>query len=397
LFALPVVFVSKKRILCLSNGHGEDQIAARIVEALLAYDVEILALPIVGEGNVYRRMGIEIVVPTRTMPSGGFIYMDAREFFKDLRGGLGKLTWLQWQTIRRLAPQCDFVLAVGDIVVMALAFFGSAPFAFVGTAKSDYYLGGKPSDYTVIEKWLLTRPHCRAVFPRDALTAQNLQTDIPRAIYLGNPMMDRLEPSPNHPGALPNTTTIVLLPGSRAPEAYRNLGQMLDAVSYLPETLNEKPLRFLCALAGSLSDEELANCRPQWHLQDHTLQSENRKVELCKDSFADCIHGADLAIAMAGTAAEQCVGLGMPVVTMPGEGPQFTYRFAEAQTRLLGESIQLVTDGPQAVAQRIRDILADPQLQERIRINGEARMGQPGAASRIAEYLVGLIDKQPKP
>jgi uncharacterized protein (TIGR03492 family) len=82
---------------------------------------------------------------------------------------------------------------------------------------------------------------------------------------------------------------------------------------------------------------------------------------------------------------------------MPGEGPQFTYRFAEAQTRLLGESIQLVTDGPQAVAQRIRDILADPQLQERIRINGEARMGQPGAASRIAEYLVGLIDKQPKP
>jgi uncharacterized protein (TIGR03492 family) len=381
LFALPVVFVSKKRILCLSNGHGEDQIAARIVEALLAYDVEILALPIVGEGNVYRRMGIEIVVPTRTMPSGGFIYMDAREFFKDLRGGLGKLTWLQWQAIRRLAPQCDFVLAVGDIVVMALAFFGSAPFAFVGTAKSDYYLGGKPSDYTVLEKWLLTRPHCRAVFPRDALTAQNLKTDIPRAIYLGNPMMDRLEPSPNHPG-------------SRAPEAYRNLGQMLDAVSCLPETLDGKSLRFLCALAGSLSDEEMANCRPHWHLQDHILQSENHSVELRKDSFADCIHGADLAIAMAGTAAEQCVGLGMPVVTMPGEGPQFTYRFAEAQTRLLGESIQLVTDGSQAVAQRIRAILADSQLQERIRINGEARMGQPGAAFRIAEYLVGLIDKQ---
>ena len=51
---------------------------------------------------------------------------------------------------------------------------------------------------------------------------------------------------------------------------------------------------------------------------------------------------ADIAIAMAGTATEQFVGLGKPAVIFPGEGPQFTYAFAEAQSRLLGCSITLV-------------------------------------------------------
>lgn len=39
---------------------------------------------------------------------------------------------------------------------------------------------------------------------------------------------------------------------------------------------------------------------------------------------------------MAGTAAEQAVGLAKPVLQLPGQGPQFTASFAEAQRRLLG-------------------------------------------------------------
>ena len=36
------------------------------------------------------------------------------------------------------------------------------------------------------------------------------------------------------------------------------------------------------------------------------------------------------------------VGLGMPVFTIAGEGPQFSYAFAEAQQRLLGKSVSAV-------------------------------------------------------
>ena len=42
---------------------------------------------------------------------------------------------------------------------------------------------------------------------------------------------------------------------------------------------------------------------------------------------------------MAGTAAEQAIGLGKPVIQIEGKGPQFTNTFAEAQRRLLGKYV----------------------------------------------------------
>ena len=42
---------------------------------------------------------------------------------------------------------------------------------------------------------------------------------------------------------------------------------------------------------------------------------------------------------MAGTAAEQAIGLGRPVIQIEGKGPQFTKTFAEAQRRLLGKYV----------------------------------------------------------
>ena len=42
---------------------------------------------------------------------------------------------------------------------------------------------------------------------------------------------------------------------------------------------------------------------------------------------------------MAGTAAEQAIGLGKPVIQIEGKGPQFTKSFAEAQRRLLGKYV----------------------------------------------------------
>ena len=42
---------------------------------------------------------------------------------------------------------------------------------------------------------------------------------------------------------------------------------------------------------------------------------------------------------MAGTAAEQAIGLGKPVIQIEGKGPQFTKSFAEAQRLLLGKNV----------------------------------------------------------
>ena len=47
---------------------------------------------------------------------------------------------------------------------------------------------------------------------------------------------------------------------------------------------------------------------------------------------------------MAGTAAEQAIGLGKPVIQIEGKGPQFTKSFAEAQRRLLGKYVFCATN-----------------------------------------------------
>jgi uncharacterized protein (TIGR03492 family) len=64
------------------------------------------------------------------------------------------------------------------------------------------------------------------------------------------------------------------------------------------------------------------------------------------DAVADILQQSSLVIGMTGTAVEQAVGLGKPVNAVPGNGPAFTYRFAEAQNRLLGDSVQAIGTQP---------------------------------------------------
>lgn len=389
---------SRSRILCLSNGHGEDQVAVRIVQKLIEQGVEVVALPIVGEGNAYRRLGIPLLDAVQTMPSGGFIYEDFRQFWRDLRGGLIGLTGRQLRQIQDQRSQVDLVLAVGDIVVLIMAWLSQVPFAFVGTAKSDYYWRdeqgpyhphGIPwlpwiawthyrSDYLPWERWLMRRSTCQGVFPRDTLTAKNLQRFRIPVFDLGNPMMDDLtippDPIPLHNQIAPDRPAVLLLPGSRPPEAYRNWHKLVTVVQHLPPDVIA-----YAAIAPSLSEAILTQLLP----------SSSRRIPLITNQFGACAHRADVVLAMAGTATEQCVGLGKPVVTLAGEGPQFTYRFAEAQTRLLGSSIYLTppTSAATVIQHLLKRLQEDPCFQAELQAHGQTRMGSPGASERIAQQI----------
>lgn len=408
------------KLLCLSNGHGEDEVAVRILQELqnLGGALEVAALPIVGEGRAYAKVGIPLWGSVRLMPSGGFIYMDGRQVVRDLKGGLLQLTWQQLQVVRAWGQQGGVILAVGDIVPLLFAWWSGTSYAFVGTAKSEYYLrdetgalprvkqwqrweGWSGSVYLPWERWLMCQPGCKAVFPRDRLTTSRLQRWNISAFDLGNPMMDHLEPQ----NKLDLTVTeqqysliILMLPGSRPPEAYKNWQLMTTAVSGLIQTFES--ILFLAAIAPGLDLEPLSQTLQAcgWRIQTGASQmivpdatalpfvQSSATLVLTQHAFNDCLHQAAIAIAMAGTATEQFVGLGKPAIIMPGQGPQFTPAFAEAQTRLLGPSVRLV-EQPAQVPQTVKALMDQPDLLHLIAENGYRRMGQAGAAHRIATCL----------
>ncbi|UBF24434.1 hypothetical protein K9N68_22415 [Kovacikia minuta CCNUW1] len=97
------------RLLCLSNGHGEDAIALRILHALQQQPnaPSIEALPIVGEGHAYTHAKIPLIGSVKTMPSGGFIYMDGKQLARDIGGGLVQLTLAQLKAIQDWARDAE--------------------------------------------------------------------------------------------------------------------------------------------------------------------------------------------------------------------------------------------------------------------------------------------------
>lgn len=388
--------MNNKRILFVSNGHGEDTCNGQVIQALLSLDstVKMAAVPIVGEGTIYQRLNVPILTPTQTMPSGGFLYMNPLVFFRDLSSGLIGLLGKQLKTIWQEAKNYDVLMVTGDIVVAAIAYSTQKPYVIFLSAYSSYYEG--KLNLGLILPYLLNSPRCLAVFTRDQFTAEDLNRQgIKKAKFIGTPMMDHLNSVEIDLKLQPDLPVIALLPGSRLPEAKNNLGLLLKLVEKIA-LISPDQFQFRVALVPSLMAEldSLASSLNWEHEQGQLTKNNTLKVGCYVDAFADILQASDLVIGMAGTANEQAVGLGKPVIIIPGEGPAFTYRFAEAQSRLLGCSIQLVGTKPandsilhQAAETVIKTLQDSDYLQQCVK-NGLERMGKPGGSLRIADYLL---------
>ncbi|MCL2926971.1 MAG: lipid-A-disaccharide synthase-related protein [Trichodesmium sp. MAG_R01] len=447
------------KILCVSNGHGEDVIGSQILQELKKYPLppDLVALPIVGEGQAYTIADFSIIGPRQRMPSGGFIYMDGKQLWRDVKSGLLSIVLAQLKASRSwVSDQTNdghqvVILAVGDIVPLLFAWLSGAPYTFLGTAKSEYlirdqneqllprswvesFLLSSGSVYFPWERWLMSRKKCGAVLVRDDLTAKMLRKKSIRAYYVGNPMMDGVKlkssmelMSGNKAQMLEmhDQLTITLLPGSRSPEAYANWQIILQAVTGLLESFPQKKFLFLAAIAPNLDLEAFTKqlLFDHWQTEQEILtqnqnsilqmptdkpeltfcfreksihfpikfisQNKNASLILNQQAFQEFIHQGDLAIAMAGTATEQFVGLGKPAIAIPGKGPQFTSTFAENQSRLLGISQILVKD-PREVCGVVKSLLDNLEQRRLIAKNGVKRMGRSGAAKRIANFLINL-------
>jgi uncharacterized protein (TIGR03492 family) len=401
--------MKSKSVLFLSNGHGEDAINCQIFSALRASysDVDVAAMPIVGDGAAYGRSHVPIIGPTSKMPSGGVFYMNPLFLLKDIWAGLIVLTWQQLQAVWTYSRHCDLVVATGDIVAAAIAHTTNRPYIIFLSAHSTYY-EGRVNLGLVLWK-LLSSPRCLAVFTRDALTAADLnQQGLKKAQFVGTPVMDNLNATGKDLQLKPGVRTIALLPGSRLPEASDNLILLLELVKEVA-AVSSVPVQFRAALVPSLMPQldEIA-VRSGWQHRSGKLVFQGIKSPNCDrelavevlcyaDAFADILQHSSLVIGMTGTAVEQAVGLGKPVIAVPGNGPAFTYRFAEAQHRLLGNSVRVVGTKPanyqiiKEAALEVDRTLQDKKYLDTCVNNGLERMGRSGGSSQIADRLTKYL------
>jgi uncharacterized protein (TIGR03492 family) len=399
-----------KKVLFLSNGHGEDLNAIQILKALRKQQpqLEIGAMPIVGYGNAYRNLDVNIIGPTEALPSGGFVYNDRFKLLDDIRSGLFTLLWRQIQAIRKYGDDCEAIFAIGDVVVLLGAYFTGKPYISFMVSSSAYY--ENRMQFPKLTDWLLKSDRCRQIFTRDRYTAQMLNSQgYHKAIFVGFPAMDALEVTGKDLQLIPDLPLVALLPGSRLPEAGTNLQLLLDlAIATTP--LFPDGIQFCAAVTPNLCLPDATGMIPlqqvaeqqgwEYHPSGYLTHLQHQiKLRCIYDAFADILQQCDLVAGMAGTAIEQAVGLGKPIIQIPGAGPQFTYTFAEAQMRLLGSSIQTIGTKPAnaetitQAAQAIHRTLEDREYLEQCRENGLERIGGAGGGDAMARIFADLFLK----
>ena len=386
------------RLLLLSNGHGEDLSGALLGRALSEQGHEVQALPLVGQGNSYRTAGIPLLGRTREFSTGGIGYTSLRGRLTELMQG--QLFHLLEQLVRllRRAHRFDLIVVVGDVIPVIASWLCRRPAATYLVAYSSHYEGRLRLPWPCAE--LLATPRFLAVFSRDQLTADDLSQQLRRPVrFLGNPFMDPvLTPVPPLPAAMQR---IGLLPGSRRPELEENLRLLLAVAEQLPVS---GELSLDLALVPSLEADALGRLADSagWQQSgDRLIHRDGATIHVRRDAFQALLQSSDLLICMAGTAAEQAVGLGRPVLQLPGRGPQFTAAFAEAQRRLLGPTVFCAPGDAgslgnlQASAQLALQLLerchSDQQLQRQCRQEAERRLGAAGGGRRMAAAISALL------
>lgn len=376
----------------VSNGHAEDALGARLLGELLRRGAveRAVAMPLVGEGRAYDALpapAVAVAGPRRRLPADGLTLHHPAMLLADLRAGLVATTWAQVRTLSAARPAA--LLVVGDVYAQALASLTRAPRRFVVQPLVSVRMadGGGP---VAPHRWFMERirapeltllRRAEAAYARDEETAAWLRAKGVRALHLGQPAMDALDG--RRLDGWPDLPTLALLPGSRG-YAAAAVARMTDALAHLADAG--------MALAGAVAwtRPDVPAPPPGWGWAPDPLGGwptwgrSGVRIAWVAGRFADVLATADAALGATGTAQEQAVGLGLPVVTFPVP-PALGRAFLRNQARLLGPSLEVVeAPGPTPLATAVRRSLLDAARRAWARRDGPARMGPPGATAAIA-------------
>ncbi len=333
------------KILILSNGHGEDLSGSLIAKQFVKIGYSVSAMPIVGKGNHYKKEKIKIVGKTQEFSTGGIGYNSFKGRLTEIFGGEIFYFLKRLYLTYKIRKNYDYFFVVGDIVPVFFAWICKKDFFTYLVAYSSHYEGKLKLPWP--SKFFLLSPNAKKIYTRDSLTANDLTLQLKKKVsFLGNPFMDKFFSKNKE---LKNSAfSIGLFPGSRLPEISYNLVLILEVLEALSNLRYFQEIEFNFAIVNTFSSikiREIFKNRKWLYIEKinekHLIkfQYKTLKVNLYWNSFEEILLKSKCCICMAGTAAEQAIGLGKPVIQIEGKGPQFTKSFAEAQRRLLGEYV----------------------------------------------------------
>lgn len=379
-----------RRILFVSNGHGEAAIADRIAQDVHQLDpaIEIDHFPLVGES---RATYMREVGPRELMPSGGLIAMgNLRNIARDVGSGLIGLTLRQRRFLRRSRGTYDRVVAIGDVFALLMALAAGAPVTYVGTAKSV-----RVAPYGRGERIVLRR--ARRIFVRDEPTAERLRAQRVAAEAPGNVIVDLFgdEDVRADEAARGFDPAIAVFPGSRA-SAYADAGflmQVLRAVAQsrpaLGGVLSIAPLLDIDAFAATLRAAGMSVERREDERIPFVVRDGERVLARAwRGTIGPLLSRVQMVIGQAGTANEAAAAAGVPVVAFERERDRKGAWYRMRQHGLLGEALAVLPGDLPSAAQGLAALLDDPQRRAAMGAHGRERMGAPGGARAIAQTLV---------
>jgi lipid-A-disaccharide synthase len=218
--------------------------------------------------------------------------------------------------------------------------------------------------------------------------------------FVGHPLVDRFplakpdeKSVPLDPDLFTEQPTVLLLPGSRRREIDKHLPVMLEAAVIFSEKIKTR-LRMVLP-----SDEMLALARR--HIPTGI------EIDLQVGGLAKALGQAILAIASSGTVTMECAWFRVPTVVLYKTSP-LTHALGRALLKVPHLAMPNLLAGEELFPEFIQsaanaDNLAEASLRllrdkaERTRIlNGldqvAAQLGEPGAATRAAQAVLGTLD-----
>ncbi len=366
-----------KKILFITNGHGEDIVAAHIIQALKLREIKMDVLPVVGNGDAFKELKVNVIGPVRALPSGGFGMRNYSFLFRDIFAGLIGKVLSQIRLLRKKKYRYDLVIGIGDIVPVIYAVINGSRFIFIGINKSEYYTR-VAFNYTSLEK-LLLKKYCSLTLARDQKTADVLQSQGIKAKFIGNPMMDGVrkirKSGYQKIGQNKKQKVIGFLPGTRE-DAYKNIDDF-QMIAWRIKRLDYR-IKFLMSFPSSLDRQKLARIIPMVDIP-------------VSEDFNEVLSSSDAVIGLSGTGNEQAAGAGLPVIAFPGRGAQYNFKFAAAQKELLGDALMLMPRNSQVIAHEAVSLLYSKKRLAAMSKAGKERMGRSGASKKMASIIAKLL------